>query len=92
MLMTKKDLIYSYSWSVYKDDDPKVSGEPDSTLLNRNEGYEMLYFINKFMQIHSLESIKSANKIEKMIKEYVPSDIRSQKNIKNWLEKNWKKY
>ena len=88
MVITKKDLQYEYSWSVYKDDDPKVSGKPDNTLLNREEGYEMLYFINKFMQIHNLTSIETANKIEVMIKEFLPSDIRSQENIKVWLEEN----
>ncbi|MCF8120404.1 MAG: hypothetical protein K9L83_09375 [Deltaproteobacteria bacterium] len=41
-LMDKSDLIYDdYSWTAYGDDNPKVSGEPDSTLLNRKEGYDL---------------------------------------------------
>ena len=39
-LMKKSDMVYdNYSWTAYGDDDPKVSGEPDSTLLNRKEGH-----------------------------------------------------
>ena len=52
-LMTKSDLEYDdYSWTAYGDDDPEVTGEPDSTLFNRNEGYEVLYLINKMAEIH----------------------------------------
>lgn len=91
-LITKSDLYYTnYSWTAISGDDPRVSGEPDSTFLNRNEGYEMLYFINKFCEIYDLKQKSFATKVERMIKEELPSDIRTQKNIQNWLEENWKK-
>jgi hypothetical protein len=90
-LITKSDLHYNdYSWSTYSNDDPKITGEPDSTLLNRMEGYEILYFINKFTEIHKLKEKSSATKIEKMIRNEVPSNLRSQQNIKKWIEINWK--
>lgn len=42
-LITKSDLHYNdYSWTSYTGDNPKIKGEPDSTLLNRKEGYEIL--------------------------------------------------
>lgn len=89
-LISKSDLVYKdYSWTVYGDDNPKITGTPDSTLLNRKEGYEVLYFINKFADIHSLENKLSANKIEEMIKKRVPSSIRSQEGIRSWIENNW---
>lgn len=92
-LYAKSDMVYKdYSWTVLNGDNPKITGEPDSTLLNRKEGYEVLYFINKFSEIHEFKQKASATKIEKMIREAVPGDIRSQKNIKEWLEKNWEKY
>jgi len=90
-LITKTDLYYDdYTWTTYSNDDPKVKGEPDSTLLNRKEGYEVLYFTNKFCEIYELKQKASATKVERMIREKVPSDIRSQNNIKDWLVKNWK--
>lgn len=91
-LVTASDLYYKdYSWTTYKSDDPKITGEPDSTLLNRKEGYEMLYFINKFAEIHSLKNKSSATKIERMIQEEVPGSVRSQEAIKSWIENNWGK-
>jgi hypothetical protein len=90
-LITKSDLHYDdYLWTTYTGDNPKVTGEPDSTLLNRKEGYEILYFINKFSEIHKLKVKSSATKIEKMIRNEVPSNLRSQLNIKEWIEINWK--
>jgi hypothetical protein len=77
----------SYFWS---GDNPKVSGEPDNTLLSRKEGYEILYFINKFSEIHNFKQKDSAIKVERMIREEVPTNIHSQKDIKTWIENNWK--
>lgn len=90
-LISKSDLYYKdYSWTALNGDNPKISGEPDSTLLNRKEGYEVLYFINKFSEKHGFEQKASAIKVERMIREKVPSDIRSQERIKEWLKENWK--
>lgn len=91
-LITKSDLYYDdYSWSTYSNDDPKITGEPDSTLLNRKEGYEILYFMNKLIEIHELKSKSSTLKIENMIRNEVPSNLHIQENIKRWIENNWKK-
>lgn len=43
-LIAKSDLVGTYSWTVPPGDDPKVSGPSDSTLLNRHEDYEVLYW------------------------------------------------
>jgi len=89
-LISKSDLYYKdYSWTASSGDDPKITGTPDSTLLNRNEGYEILYFINKFAELHSLKNKSSAIRIEKMIRNDVPSNIHSQHKIKLWIEENW---
>jgi hypothetical protein len=90
-LITKSDLFYSdYEWTAIHGDNPKISGEPDSTLLNRKEGYEVIYFINKLSEIHKLKRKESAIRIEGMIRNEVPKDLHSQKNVKEWIEKNWK--
>ena len=91
-LISKSDLKYTYSWTAIGDDDPKKTGKPDSTLLSRNEGYEVLPFINRFAEKHSFKNKQSALKAEKMIKEYLPGDVRSHKNVTSWLENNWSKY
>ncbi|ETI89122.1 MAG: hypothetical protein Q607_CBUC00182G0102 [Clostridium butyricum DORA_1] len=91
-LITRSELKYDYSWTVLNGDNPKITGVPDSTLLNRNEGYEVLWFINKFAEIYNLKNKESAFKIERMIRYYLPENIRSQENVVEWIENNWKKY
>ncbi len=43
---TKDDLVYEYNWSLYENDDPKISGMPDSSTFNRTEGLQTLYIVN----------------------------------------------
>jgi hypothetical protein len=90
-LLQKSDLAYSYSWTAIHGDDPKQTGEPDSTLLNRKEGYEVLPFINRFIEKHKLNKA-SGLKVEKMIREHLPSNLRSHAHVKTWLVDNWKAY
>ena len=91
-LISKSDLYYKdYKWTAYPYDNPKVTGKPDSTLLNKHEGYEILYFINAFAEKHDFKKIGSATKTEKMIRNELPSTIRSQEKIVLWLEDNWDK-
>lgn len=90
-LISATQLYYKdYSWTAIHGDNPKVSGVPDNTLLNRREGYEILYFVNKFAEIHGFKNKESAIKTERMIREEVPHNIHSQRNIKEWIDTNWK--
>jgi hypothetical protein len=91
-LLSKADLKYTYSWTAIAPDDPKVTGVPDSTLLNRGEGYEVLAFINRFADTHSFKQKALGLKTEKLIKEHLPGDTRSHKNVSKWLVDNWKNY
>ena len=89
-LYLKSDMVYhDYSWTTYSNDNPKITGEPDNTLLNRKEGYEVLYFINKYADLHNYKLITTGEKIERMIREKVPSNIHSQKDVKKWIEDHW---
>lgn len=86
-------MLYNhYSWTVLPGDNPKISGVPDSTLFNRNEGYEVLYLINRFMSDTNIKNVESGQKIERMIRTGLPSDVRGQKNVVEWLIKKWKQY
>lgn len=93
-LIEKSDLVFKneYSWNALEGDDPRITGEPDSTLFSRNEGYEVLFLINKLVEIWNLTQKNSGLKIEKMIKNHLPSDIRSQENVKVWISKEWKNF
>lgn len=93
MSFTKANMLYNhYSWTAIKGDDPKISGVPDSTLFNRNEGYEVLYLINKIMDSQSWVNVVTGQKIERMFKTGLPGEVRGQKNVVEWIIKNWKQY
>jgi hypothetical protein len=84
----KNDLQYRYNWSADGGDNPKLRGEPDNSLLDRTEGYEVLYMIRKLMDTWNLNTVSSGHKIEKLIHN-APSTLRSQENIKTWISNNW---
>jgi len=85
-------LKHSYSPRATGDDNPKVRGTPDSSLLNRSESYEMLYFVNKFANDYGSGKSGVALKAERLIKLHLPSDKRSHANVTDWLRENWKKF
>lgn len=90
-LFKKSDMVYQdYQWTTIKPDDPRISGKPDSTELNRREGYEVLYFVNKLAEEWGFKQLESCKKIEFLIRNKVPREIHSQEKIKNWISLNWK--
>ena len=88
-LIGKSDLKYEYSWTTIPGDDPKITGEPDSTRFSRNEGYEVIYLINKLSKLWEVKKKSSGHKMEEMINENLPSGIQSQEGVKNWIKENW---
>ena len=96
-LYNQSDMLYDdYSWTVIPGDAPRITGAPDSTMFSRNEGYEVKYLINALMEEWGLSSKASGNKMERLIHDELPSDIRSQENVKAWISKkmvidSWKR-
>lgn len=88
-LIKKSELKYEYSWTAIPGDNPRVTGEPDSTRFSRKEGYEVLYLINKLAELWGFTKLASAHKMEKMINETLPSGIQTQKDVKAWIKENW---
>ena len=69
----RSDLKHTYSWSTDGGDNPKLRGEPDSNLLDRTEGYEVLYLINKICETRNFTDNKYAcNWMEDIIKNLPP--------------------
>lgn len=68
-VFSKGDLFYEdYKWTAYPSDDPKVTGKPDSTYLNRGEGYEMVYFIDRYMKSKDWKHKDIGQSIEKFLR------------------------
>ena len=89
----KSDMVYDdYKWTAKADhDNPKFIGAQESAMLNREEGYEMLYFINSIAKTWEWnDSLKSRQNLEVIIREKVPSNIRTHSKIMQWIAENHK--
>ncbi|MBW3497746.1 hypothetical protein [Janthinobacterium sp. NKUCC08_JDC] len=88
--LKKSDLQYDYPKSVSAGDDPSKRNEPDRSLLNRSEWYEVLYFCNRFANQNSSGKKEVALKVERLIKDgFVPSNLHSHDNIEKYLLNHW---
>ncbi len=94
--ITKSDLKYSYAWpddfSDHKHHQRHTSQTPDTTVLDCNNGHDVLEFINRFIMIHEIQYHESARKIENLLKEHLPEDTQSHKDVMAWLVTNWNKF
>lgn len=86
---TSGDLTYRYAPGNTPGDDPKLRGEPDSSLFNRNELHEVLYLLNKLGEKYSDVEV---GKFERLIHTQLPGTVRSQVNVYNWVVNNWNNY
>lgn len=89
-LFNKSIMQYrDYQWTAYPNDDARVTGKPDSTRFNRHEGYEVLYLINALAEEWDFKNVNSCLKMEKLIREELPSKTIIQVDVKQWIRKNW---
>ncbi|MGE5435583.1 MAG: hypothetical protein ACM3O3_00020 [Syntrophothermus sp.] len=86
VLLKRSDLLFNYTWTALEPDNPRISGQPDSTLFNRKEGYEVLYLINKIGEQNYITDKLTGLKIETLIKTKLPSYIRTQNNVVGWVK------
>lgn len=91
-IIEQSDLKYVYSWTVIDGDNPKIIGKPDATFFNRNEGYEVLYLINKFAELYGISKKENGIRMERLIHNHLPSNIHSQENVCQWILDNWDNY
>ena len=88
--VSKSNMAYkNYSWKKFEEDNPKITGKLDSTSFDKKEGYEVLYMLNKLVEIWKLEDRHSIRKIEIMIYKFLPEDKNKQEEVKNWVQDNW---
>lgn len=89
MSYTKNQMIYSdYKWTAKADhDNPRFIGAQERSMLNRSEGYEMLWFINSLAKTWNWAngSLASYQHLERIIRTEVPSSIRTHFEIKEWI-------
>jgi len=83
---TRQDLKQEYIWRTKEDDVKKITGFPADVILNCTQGYEILYFINRYMEHIGWCTLVSFNNIELIIKSRLPFGKRTHKDVKEWLD------
>ncbi len=90
--LQRRNLQYTYRRPTADEDNRALRGQPDRSLLNRNEWYEVLHFINTFANHHGDGRAGVALKAETLIRFHLPGNLRSHENVNTWLLNNWTLY
>lgn len=98
--LTRGDLRYDYSWKTTQGDNPDLIHE-DAKHLSRNEGYEMLSYLNhlgmsadrkQFVYGSGLDLEKNDRLyVEWMLKEHFQSTAPGRGKVTDWVNSNWQK-
>lgn len=87
--LTRSDLHYTYSWKVTENDNPKLIKD-DAHHLSRNEGYEMLLYLNGLTGEKGADLTKKTRLIvEWMLKEKYKSTAPSRETVTTWVVTNY---
>ena len=58
-------------------------------LLNREEEYEVIPMLNKVLDELGTLKVSALHKLEDMIENDLPGNVRSRENVFDWLVKNY---
>ena len=83
----KSDLLYEneYVWKRDQGDGPYI-GKADRIKLDRDEGYEVLYFANS--NLAATSSIADLHQFEKLIRQVPSGEVRKTEILK-FIRLNW---
>lgn len=75
---------YKYRWQAEKGDDPTKTRH-DAIMFNRREGYEVVRMVQKVVDHFGYENADDVKRIAQVIATELPGNVRSRKNVFNWL-------
>ncbi len=91
-LLSKEDLKYTYAWTGASPDDPRLRRSPDRKELDREKGYDVLAFINAMAEVNGVTRKETGLKIERLIRDHLPRDIRLRESVTDWIMTNWSRH
>ena len=93
MAYTKKDMVFfDYEWNAREITlETKLPGPDEQAELNRDEGFEMLSYINSLAKTWgwNTDNMTSFRHLERIIRNEVPGDIRTHSDILAWIENHY---
>lgn len=95
MAYERSQMIYNdYKWQAEAaHDNPYYSKGTDYSVINKSEGYEVLYFLNHIGQKcwKNETNVATYNKMERVLREHVPARS-THKMAEDFIVNNWNKY
>lgn len=85
-IFSSTDLKQEYRWETREHLASQIEGFPSDKILNCTQGYEMLHFLNRYMDDIGWVTVVSFNNIELLIKTQLPFGRRTHKDVKEWLD------
>ena len=76
--------VDDYSWHAIAGDDP-TKRRADAIMFNRKEGYEVRLMIQKICNTFGFTTEEDVKRVESVIANEQPGNVRSQENVYNWL-------
>ena len=76
--------VDAYSWQAAGGDDP-TKRRADAIMFNRKEGYEVRLMIQKICNTFGFTTEEDVKRVEQVIANELPGNVRSQENVYNWL-------
>ena len=73
-----------YKWEA-GEGDSKTSVAHDRIMFNRRQGYEVMPMIQKVVNHFGYETEEDVKRVEMAIRTALPGNVRSRKNVFNWL-------
>lgn len=87
-LYNKQNLRFSYNWDTPEEECAAIEGFPENRELNRHDGNEVLYFINRYMEQNNYRLLTTFQKLEDLIRIHLLVSIKSHSGIRDWLNEN----
>ncbi|MBP9500887.1 MAG: hypothetical protein KBF17_01880 [Candidatus Promineofilum sp.] len=73
-----------FKWEAGSGDD-KTDVKHDRLMFSRRQGYEVVRMIQKVVNHFGYETEEDVKRVEAAIRNDLPGNVRSQKNVLNWL-------
>ncbi len=82
MPFLREDLMYNhYKWN----SGFGFIGSPSRRLFDRSDGQQVLFIINFLGSLNGHTGLKEGRRLEELIRNKLPDDMRSEMSVFNWL-------
>lgn len=91
-IIDRSDLKYDYVWDTEPAQKPRrttrTEGETGSRMFRRDEGDDVLDFINEFSDSQGFEHKEEALEVERLLRDEMKNKDMTRKEVRMWLQEH----